>query len=168
MDAQRSNVSVHVHWSYKKRTGNLSSGKINSMDLSTLPRVAILKLKITKWNPTSPQLPVCLGVYNGTRFCILNQFHHNPESDHRAANSQSPVSTTTSSPLLLKLWIWMGPEESLGVMFVALEKQPLYCFRLISWHVSWGFVVSGSSGVTFHSVRLWLGLVGFLCYTGHY
>lgn len=77
----------------KKRTDNLSSGKINSVDLST--PISILKLKITKWNPTSSQLPVCLGVYNGTRFCILNQFHHNPESDHRAANSLPPVSTAT-------------------------------------------------------------------------
>lgn len=74
-----------------QRRGDLSSGKINSVDLST--PISILKLKITKWNPTSLQLPVCVRAYNGTRFCILNQFHRNPESDHRAAKSLSPAST---------------------------------------------------------------------------
>lgn len=77
-----------------QRRGDLSSGKINSVDLST--PISTLKLKITKWNPTSLQLPVCVRAYNGTRFCILNQFHHNPESDHRAAKSLSPASTPTA------------------------------------------------------------------------
>lgn len=155
MDAQRSNISVHVHLSYKKRTGNLSSGKRNRIVL--LVHVSILKLKITKWSPISSRLPVCLCVYCGMRLCILNQCHHTPESDHTAANS---VSSLHPSPTV-QLWIWMGPEDSLGATYVALEKRPLNRFQLVSWHVSWGFAVSGSSGITFHSVRLWLGLVGF-------
>lgn len=106
----------------------------------------------------SSPLPVCLRVDNGVRCCLLNQFQCNPETDGRA-----PVPAPPPSQHFECEW----HRRLSGATLVAPQQQPLSCFQLASRQVAPGFVVSGSPGTTFHPVRLWSGLVEFLCYSGH-
>lgn len=61
----------------------------------------------------------------------------------------------------------LGVRESLGPMVVAPSEDTSCMLSAGSWHVSEGSVVSGNKGLTFHPLKLWLGLVAFLSYLSH-